>query len=96
MPKQRGKLSKERTLQKLVKEVGILHQLQVRGATSATCMHIAARAHSPLPGEYECAFAWLPQLWHSPASLPPHLFLNPACACNPPGLPKRRAAAGML
>jgi hypothetical protein len=30
MPKQRGKLSKERTLQKLVKEVGILHQLQVR------------------------------------------------------------------
>lgn len=28
MPKQRGKLSKERTLQKLVKEVGILHQLQ--------------------------------------------------------------------
>lgn len=30
MPKQRGKLSKERTLQKLVKEVGILHSLQVR------------------------------------------------------------------
>jgi hypothetical protein len=51
MPKQRGKLTRERTLQKLVKEVGILASLQVRVRLGVWCCLFVCR--------FACCWLWL-------------------------------------